>query len=435
MLAALSTDGPSFVACIETRRDGAQGRIHGALHRAHVDGGRVVVDDALAITNPKRVVPVVPFWSKGNERWPEDGHGSPTPFEPNELVAGSIQPVRLRANAHGMAAVSGLTGVVAVFERASLDLRYAFRMPIPAGAGLGAIATREGVVVTLQDGAQTAILHLDPSGRTLAKRVLDFDVGELLLLDDTHVLLGSSTSTQLARLPKLACRSFDRLEENEELLAVASTPKASLHFFVSGSSAEPSRAWSLVRAAAEGKRIGYEAWAIPRPPAPPPTTPQASGRERVRGPAVLGVAAKPGVASWTLRCGEDAELALTVRNAGGPLRGIYVELGGPALATLAPVNVQVAGHQATFVGKTGSARAELADVAMAAAETPLSDAEKKAAKSSAPIAAPASPSEDLIVRVRGTKVGQGLLTIRVGPLSATGAAGSAMQGKTVTVSD
>ena len=90
--------------------------------------------------------------------------------------------------------------------------------------------------------------------------------------------------------------------------------------------------------------------------------------------------------------------------------------------------VQVKGVKASAHGATATfkgPRAELPELALEAAFEV--DSNKKA-----PPPPPIEPRR-VIVTIRGEKAGAGLLTVRVGPIGASGTSGSAMQGKTLTI--
>jgi hypothetical protein len=119
---------------------------------------------------------------------------------------------------------------------------------------------------------------------------------------------------------------------------------------------------------------------------------------------------------------ESVSLRLQLSNRGGPLTGMYVELGGNAIS-----DAFVAGEETTLGGvkgrfeKKGSAfRAELTD---AKVEAHFADATR----------ADPAPSIELIVKLKAQKAGSGLMTIRVGPLGATGTMGSVMEGRSFIV--
>lgn len=161
-----------------------------------------------------------------------------------------------------------------------------------------------------------------------------------------------------------------------------------------------------------------------KPTAPPvPAVP-----ERVRGPASLSLLAAS-APSWNLAAGEATILELTLTSNGGPVpSGVYVEVGGPGLPFVAAKDVTVGTEKGTFEVKGPVARADLKAIKIDAGYPPPEKVKGK------PVDSLPNPKLAVKIALSGAKAGQGLLTVRVGPItSAGGTAGSAMQGKTVIV--
>jgi hypothetical protein len=159
-----------------------------------------------------------------------------------------------------------------------------------------------------------------------------------------------------------------------------------------------------------------------RPPPPPADKP---GLRRAEGPPTLAVAADVAI-PWRAAAGKEAALSLRVVNRGGPLRGVYVEVAGNAVTDriLSAAGAGVTGAGSAEFSRRGSVlRAELPDVTLDAG---LADTKPKPPPE-------AEPSFHLVVRIRGERAGSSLMTIRVGPLGATGITGSAMQGRSFVV--
>ena len=150
--------------------------------------------------------------------------------------------------------------------------------------------------------------------------------------------------------------------------------------------------------------------------------------ERMEGPPVLALSsATAGAKEWAASVGERSTIEVAVSSAGGPGRGIYVELGGPAHASglLVAETVSVgegpAMREAAFAEQGMLARAELPDVVLKAAMVVDPNAKKPRAM----------PTLVVRIGIRGGKAGANLLTIRVGPMRAEPGRGSALQGKRI----
>ncbi|MBA3545632.1 MAG: hypothetical protein H0T76_04045 [Nannocystis sp.] len=158
------------------------------------------------------------------------------------------------------------------------------------------------------------------------------------------------------------------------------------------------------------------------------TSPPAPPDQRLVGPPVLAFSSAIAVAKeWAASVGERAIIEVAVASAGGPGRGIYVELGGPAYASglLVAETVSVgeapAMREAAFVEQGTVVRAELTDVVLKAALAVDPDAKRPRAM----------PTIVVRIGIRGARPGANLLTVRVGPMGADGGRGSALQGKRI----
>lgn len=144
---------------------------------------------------------------------------------------------------------------------------------------------------------------------------------------------------------------------------------------------------------------------------------------RVKGAAALTLKS-PKTQNWSAAVGEEIDLAFTVESQGGPVRGLSIEIGGPAVAdgVVDVVSVQNARVPASPFAKTGAiAKATLPHVRLKAGFAPA-DANRHYDGR--------QPSADLAVRLRVAKASIGMLTVRVTPQNAAdGARGSALQGR------
>jgi hypothetical protein len=438
--------GTSLIVCAAGPAD-PDGRTRCALFRANATESSLVLQDKIALPEAKRITWPGGIWAKGAVPWPEeDDEPDPDePFEPNaldvRLAAGSFQgSVRLRANAFGVVATSTYSGIVVVLEPDSLKPRCVLRLPTQAETTLSAIATREGVLVAVVvEGRQSALLHLSPSGEVLGsvakfgKEAAHALKGPLLLSDDRALLTQGQSGTDAfeVRLPELKATKLKlELADRAELLAYAqasSTTPAAVAAF--GDPATPPHKWALARLEPKAKGVTRTDLATPdlREPTAPPGLSAPAGAPRASGQPTLALMAKVG-GGWTCAREADLLLNLVVSSAGGRVRGIYVELGGPALASgLVGAGAVTCGSEVTAFALRGTAaRCEIPATMMDAGFLP-----PPSGKGHPP--PPPNPSLELQVSLRGLKAGQGLLTVRVGPLTNTGTAGSAMQGKNLVV--
>jgi hypothetical protein len=104
---------------------------------------------------------------------------------------------------------------------------------------------------------------------------------------------------------------------------------------------------------------------------------------------------------------------------------MYVEIGGEAVTggLVTAANADGNGATAAFAANGSVLRAELSAIVLDAGYADL-----KAVPKGTP-----QPGFDLALAVRGAKAGSALMTVRVGPLGAVGPAGSAMQGRGITI--
>jgi hypothetical protein len=151
---------------------------------------------------------------------------------------------------------------------------------------------------------------------------------------------------------------------------------------------------------------------------------KAPGVARAEGPAALALVADA-ASSWTCSVGGDVALKLRVSNRGGPLKGMYIEIGGEAVSggLVTAGNAEGNGASAELVANGSVLRAELAAIVLDAGYADL-----KAVPKGTP-----QPGFDLALAMRGAKAGSALMTVRVGPLGAVGPSGSAMQGRGITI--
>jgi hypothetical protein len=441
--AAVARDNGELVVC--AAREGDDQRTRSILCAAKVVGEALVLGAELAVPKPRRLDWPKLIWAKNAVPWPEDDSDPDLdePFEPDQLDvrlrSGHWQGhPRLHANRHGLVATSNYSGVVAMYDAETLAPRFAVRVPTQSEADLFAVATSTGAVVVLViEGRHSAVLHLDPSGSLTASRGKlgrepTWGLGAPLVIGEdpagvSHVMT-SPVAYELA-LPGLEGRKAKGLEETP-ILAHASNRAHDRHLIASGDHGAQPHRWSLLEMRADGLGVARER-AMPdlRPPEKPAEDVPV-GPVRARGAPSLTLSAKPGTTSWACPSNGTALLELTVTSKGGPVSGLYVELGGPAVASGVVTGdwVTLGSESAAFDAPGAGPRA-----ALPAGRMEAGFAVVERVKGRAPPPAPLpDPALELRLTIRGAKPGQGLLTVRVGSLAA-GAAGSGMQGKNLVV--
>lgn len=434
-LAVVSLGGAKAAALVaETTPDGAA---WAALHHAELSVERgVLVKDAAPLPPSKRVTWWKDaIWESGEVPWPEDEDDE---LDFSKLAMGAhaedLGKLRLTANRHGVVATSTQTGIVAVWDAASLAPRFAIRVPAQDEAEIYAHATPEGVFVVLTiEGRDSALLHAAPDGKLIAKRHklgkdLAYGVGDPLVLGPQAYVTHAETvaKTYAVSLPELGAKASKDFEGDKTHIlyhAVADDGEAAL--VVYGDPAAGPHKWELALARPGEKKLKLEELIIPDFRSLSLGV-GGDGPKRMEGPPALGLANKE--RSWRTNLGEPFTLAFDIPSNGGPGTGLFFELSGDVLKNglLKPVEIKLGDVTAPFQGSGASWKVELPQVPIEAAFAASNPRTKQVFPQS-------NTKLSAVVRFESVAKGQGLLMVRVGPLAATGRSGSAMDGRTVTV--
>lgn len=464
------------------------GRVLACVHLEGDDGAFLrVVDGAapdlasappLAIPESARIEwPLGAVWAKGKEAWPdkenkkEKGPRLPlytsiAPGHPQKDGARFFDPVVLTASPHGLAGASVQNGLVFAIAADGSRIEAAFRVPAQGETELHPVRTAEGILLTVVvDGRESAILHITLDGRVLAfcSRVgkgAARGMSPPLLLGDAVYVFDRSADTVLLELglADLAVKGkhgLPGLGAGQASVAVTSER-------VIVSDGESALRLTLVNggpAVDLVEAVGGGAAAKPKKAKPvdedlglddddlgddeesdedgegddedekPAAARFVSGSlPRVTGAPSLALAEAASPSTWAVAPGGSLNVTVGFANAGGAGKGVYLEVGGPAVMSghVSATDVRIGQASATFEKKGATYRAEVAAVDMRAALIP--DANDKSAK---------GPVFDGVHRanvvLHGDKAGAGLVTIRIGPTKAEPGRGSIVQGKTITI--
>jgi len=433
----------------------ADGRFVAAVARKGTDGksrtALVVLDDAganskpLALGKAKRITWPGGIWAKGAVPWPDEDPDpdEDSPFEPGELdveapklKGAAPKPglawhgqVRLQLGPFGLVVTSTYSGLVGVFDAATLAPRFAIRVPTQDEAEIRATATAQGVLVTVGlEGAEGTVLHVAPDATVIAHRSkfgrdAANDLGAHVLLSKEVAVVSNDAHVYHLRLPDLEATKAKGIDEDMHLFASASA--GDRHVMLFGDPLMPPHTWELMTALA-GATPKYAPLPMPdfREPVAPEPPP---GPERVRGAPLLAVLARPG--NWTGAPGGEVLFQLAVTSTGAAVTGIYAELSGPAIdgKLITPAEITVGDATGEFVQRGNVWRAELPKLAF---EAGFARIERKSKTDPPP---PPNPAREATIRLTHAATGSGLLMVRIGPVGASGTAGSGMQGRSVIV--
>ncbi|APR77859.1 Hypothetical protein A7982_03206 [Minicystis rosea] len=447
--AIAAAPGGPMVALWATRPTEGAARL--SLRRAALEGARLVLGDEIAIPEAPRL-----SWRdsimKEGEGFPEQPFGADEddepeqpPFDPRVLAVGIEQgtrtmwrgAVRLSANRFGVGISSTYSGLVGVLDPRTLAFRIAARAPtLREQFDLFAAPAAAGMVVTLvANYRHTEHVLVDEQGAVRgSRRAFGKDVawggrGPALAWDDATVLVSQNLNDDEVyslSLPALGAKRFGN--DPGILVDGGSSADGSAHAIaLTQANYMHPKNWRIALWTKRGARFRATEVEAPdfrpvEPPRPPP------GPERHKGAPSLAVSADPAT-PWRGTLGGEITLRVRVENRGGPVRGLFVEVSGAALADglSSAVAVEGDGPPSTPVRKGAVARAELAKSEIQAGFAPS----ERRDKSAPPL--PPQPAITLTLRVRADKAGQGLLSVRVGPLGASGTTSSGMVGRTLVV--
>ena len=420
-------------------RSDADGRTRAALFLASIEEDNLKLRDPLVWSKPTRIEWPSLIWANSSVPWPEKDD-EPDPDEPFEedaldvrLADGMWQAhIRLSANAHGIVATSNYSGLIAVFDAASQKARFSVRVPTQSDVDIHAVATKHGVLVAMvSEGKDAGLLLLDPKGKVVASKAKfgkskANNVSAPVVVDDDHALVSTSeNSVHELALPSLDSKAVEDLG-SVHVYASASARSLKSHLIANGEAgAAPNK--QMLTKLTRDKNIVCTPRVMPDLREPEVLT-LPEGPKRVKGNASLSMSATTS-GMWNCGVGGSSSIELLISNMGGPVNGIYVELGGPAISSglIESFDVRIGDVEAPLVVKGSLARCELPKFSMLAGYGPPVPVRRGQVDLQ-----PKNPTCYVNVGVKGKKGGQALLTVRVGPLPA-GSPGSAMQGKTMFV--
>ncbi len=416
------------------------GKDRATLHRCKVEGDSVVAGDPIALPKGERLSFASALGDEVEPLWPEeddDRDENDPPFDPAALSI--LSPVtghwpgrvRLSANRCGIALTSTYSGMVALLDPKSLkpqltlrvrteeDQLDLFALPVPQGVLLTLVANFRNTEYLLVGPKREVMAHRHKMGKELAWGASSAG----LLWSDDKVLvnqqLGSANPFFMA-LPGLAPKQFGK--EEAVVIEASSNADGSRHVLATTppGSLRP-QSWKLVAYDPSAKKLKAENLSMPDFKPPPPPVAKPEKRKRAEGSPVLAM--RPDQSTpWRANLKETTALRLQVMNRGGPLAGMYVEVAGNAVAEglIASEEVTLGGAKGQFEKKGSAFRAEISDAKL---DAHFADASR----------ADPAPSIELVVKLRAERPGNGLMTVRVGPLGATGIMGSAMEGRSFVV--
>ncbi|MFO0678543.1 MAG: hypothetical protein U0169_18550 [Polyangiaceae bacterium] len=278
------------------------------------------------------------------------------------------------------------------------------------------------------EGRHAAVVHFAASGEVLAHRSKfgkDFawGLGPLAFLDGTRAWMTQAMDeAELHELDLAALKAtkVKKVEWDGILANVATDDTGKVRVVAT----MDSRKLYVV----DGRKDKPVVREVPWPDFSPPSR---SGSAPCRRTAAHERTARPRAREGSTRGtlgvrGTASTVEVPFVSAGGANRGVYVELGGPALMDklVELVEAEVAGVKKALTPRGASFRADFEDLVIDAAY-------EEVPKGALPN--PPMPSSIAKVTVRGAKAGQGLLTVRIGPVKAEPGRGSVLQGKSVSV--
>ena len=407
-------------------------RARAVLRQGRVEDGALVAGERIALPAAKKVPVRAVLFAADTVLFPEDRGNAA--FEPETLDlcakpnawAGTV---RLSESPYGIAVTSSYSGLVAVLDPATLAPRFALRFPaMDPPYQIFALPVPQGVLVTMcVGGKQSGYVLVDERGEILGS------CGKLgnepaMVAETEGVLCGetveiaSNDRLWTLALPTLRPRKHPGGADAYPIAHAVGADGSRLVAYTAHNHEKPQN-WRLVHTpGGTGRRRGREVQMPDFRPPPEPASP--AEPPRVVGPATLGLVAEK--VPWQVAVGEEAVLQLELANRGGPVKGVYIELSGDALAqkSIVALDVTVGDQTAPFTGD--APRAEVTELAI---DPGYVEPTGKRPRQAPPL--PPPPSVSLTVRVRGAKAGNGLLMIRVGALSG---GASAMQGRGIVVS-
>lgn len=439
VLAALDGTPPEILPLRIVEAIALDGDRYAAVHVARVKGrdvarlgigalpggkrGKWAID--LDPARPTRVEWPTAIWAEGV-----------TPPWSRGRCSTSSADLRLDANRFGVALADSGSGTIAVVRPGGRSFECVLRVPAQAEGRCWASCTERGVVVGLcVSGREGAIVRFDKRGKALA-HVERYGLGPGHVTDEGELVYA------MVGEQELRSASPESLEDEASHLfgGEDATGDASIFVANGGSSIALGLGHHVIKF--DGGVATGDSVRVVQPQGAPTSVPPmdaeraASSKpppviERVRGAGQLSLDPTRRAPEWSFEAGAPFEIRVPVVNMGGAEAGLYVEVAGDAVdrGLIAPESVEVAGHEVMTAAFAGARpRATIAEYAVLPGGV-LPDAKKVAERFAN---APDDMFFTVVVRGRGLKAGQGLLTVRVGFVQ-RGSEGSLMRGRSISV--
>lgn len=277
-----------------------------------------------------------------------------TAFGPGTVDGARL--TRVAASEHGLAIAGARSGLVGVLRPGADKLSCVLRVPSQEEARLDAIATAEGVLVTLViKGDNAAVAHFDDAGRCFGvTEVLHGSIGAVVAGDRVlvHDDRTSSGDVRVFRLPGL-----EEVQEDDPYSigavpvdAHASRDGRTVVFGAGGEvvvlEVSPGGLHEIERCS--GGVAVREKAVVARLEEPARAAHRFKPSE---GPPALGFpTSKEFPAPWSGQVGSPLTIVMSVRSTGGAGSGVRVDLSGPAITEeiVVPEQVAIGAHAAPF---------------------------------------------------------------------------------------
>ena len=354
--------------------------------------------------------------------WPDDVlFGGPAPWSKDDKPSGATnRGVRVTTSPHGVAVAAGSSGHLFLYRHGADDLACALRVPGNDDARLEAVATKQGLLVTLSvKGADSRVAHLAEDGTILGLWPSDTSAmacfPAVLVGDDKALAYDDQTSAlALLSLPDLSELGREPLADAP--VEAAAAPKSGTVILADGTSVfevtidEESISVDGPYLLADAKQANKD------------ELDEAGGSyepSRATGPAQIAFPAGkklPKEPPWEVAMGKDTAIAMRLRSGSGAGKGIRVEVSGAAVkdALVRPILARVDRHTAELVAEGGVLVAVLPDLELPqGVDWPLDPKPTKDDEKDQAQAILDTTHFDLELVLRGEATGNGLLTVAV----------------------
>lgn len=391
-------------------------------------------------------------------KWPAGliwGEDEKLPWSRKSKVSVDPRDVRIVVNEHGTVLADSLSGIIALVRPGSQEIDFHGRVPITDAGRVFGCATEQGVLAVVKEPNGSGLGHFGPKGKHLGSTALEA-AGQPTLAE-TGVLVPSGA--------QMVCLSLDTLTPVADPVA--------LKFAEPDDSRADAKGRSFLTARGKGEdgdgehgallgiRQGDGSWAvhvldlpegmtdieIPDPEDEELIDPEKEARRakkagplplerNTHGEPHLTFDLNPRAKPWSFPSASRFEIFAPFISTGGPAKGLFVELSGPAIETgvIDPKAVTITREEdgkpirVEFTGNK-TRRAEFPTITVPAGVIRDPD-EKKRSK----IHEHSPPDTKFVAQIEGEAIqdGSGLLLVRVGFL-AHGQRGSVLRGKPISV--